>query len=260
VRPHGPTAPLSPEFTAPRLVAVYDALNPYACGTQPDFYLRTARECGARSVVEVGCGTGLITRLFLAEGYDVTGIDPSAAMLEVARARPGAAHARWIHGDVGALVAGAPVLGRVDFAFMAGHVAQFLVSDASWRNALHVLRAALRDGGHLAFESRNPGAREWEAWSASARDPAVDTPEGPVERWIEVGDVRGDVVVYRLHYRFLDDGEELVADAELRFRSVEALRHSLDEAGFVVTQAYGDWDRSPLDARSPEIILVAAAR
>jgi hypothetical protein len=58
---------------------------------------------------------------------------------------------------------------------------------------------------------------------------------GPVERWTEVGDVRGDVVAYHLHHRFLDDGEEFVADAELRFRSVEALRNSLDAAGFVVT-------------------------
>jgi SAM-dependent methyltransferase len=74
--------PLSPEFTAPRLVAVYEALNGYAPGTQPDFYLRTAHECGARSVVEVGCGTGLITRLFLADGFDVTGIDPSGPMLD----------------------------------------------------------------------------------------------------------------------------------------------------------------------------------
>jgi SAM-dependent methyltransferase len=246
--------PLSPEFTDPRLVAVYDALNSYAPGTQPDFYLRTARECGARSVVEVGCGTGLITRLLLAEGYDVTGIDPSAAMLDVARARPGAERARWIHGNVGAL----DVTG-VDFAFMAGHVAQFFVSDESWRAALHVLRGALRPGGHLAFESRNPAARGWETWGD--RTTIVDPVAGPVERWGEVHDVSGDVVSGRMHVRFLRDGDELVVDGpQLRFRSVDELRLTLDEAGFVVVQTYGDWDRSPLDALSPEIVLVAAAR
>ncbi len=65
--------------------------------------------------------------------------------------------------------------------------------------------------------------------------------------------------MFRGRVRFAD-GEEVVADAERRFRSVQELRDSLDAAGFVVTQAYGDWDRSPVDARSPEIILVAAAR
>jgi hypothetical protein len=63
------------------------------------------------------------------------------------------------------------------------------------------------------------------------------------------------------HVRFLRDGDELVVDGpRLRFRSVDELRRTLDEAGFAVTQAYGDWDRRPLDAASPEIILVAAAR
>ncbi len=244
--------PLPAEFTAPRLVAVYDALNPYAPGTQPDFYLRTARECGARSVVEVGCGTGLITRLFLAEGYDVTGIDPSGPMLDVARARPGAERGRWIRGDVGAL----DVTG-LDFAFMAGHVAQFFVSDESWHDALHVLHGALRPRGHLAFESRNPSAPE--SWSGRGHLPSVDTPEGPVERWTDVVALGNDLGVFRGRVRFAD-GEEVVADAERRFRSVQELRDSLDAAGFVVTQAYGDWDRSPVDARSPEVILVAAAR
>ena len=246
--------PLSAEFTDPRLVAVYDALNAYAPGTQPDFYLRTARECGARSVVEVGCGTGLITRLFLAEGYDVTGIDPSGPMLDVARARPGAERARWIEGDVGALDARG-----ADFAFMAGHVAQFFVSDDEWREALNVLHAALRPGGLLAFESRNPAARGWETWGD--RTTVVDRVAGPVERWGEVHDVSGDVVSGRMHVRFLRDGDELVVDGpDLRFRSVDELRRTLDEAGFVVVQTYGDWDRSALDATSPEIVLVAAAR
>lgn len=244
--------PLPPEFTAPRLVAVYEALNGYAPGTQPDFYLRTAHECGARSVVEVGCGTGLITRLFLADGFDVTGIDPSGPMLDVARAHPGAEAVRWIEGDLDAL----DVTG-VDFAFMAGHVAQFFVSDDSWRHALHVLHGALRSGGRLAFESRNPSAPG--SWSESGRVAVVETPEGPVQRCTDIAVVRGDLRMFRLRYRFAD-GEEVVADAELRFRSVEVLRRSLDEAGFDVTQAYGDWDRRPLDERSPEIILVAAKR
>ena len=34
---------LSSEFTDPRLVAVYDALNAYGSGTQPEFYLGLAR-------------------------------------------------------------------------------------------------------------------------------------------------------------------------------------------------------------------------
>ncbi len=51
-----------PEFTDPRLVAVYDALNQYPRKTQPEFYAQLARDVDARLIVDLGCGTGLITR------------------------------------------------------------------------------------------------------------------------------------------------------------------------------------------------------
>ena len=74
---------MSQEFTAPRLVAVYAALNTYASGTQPDFYLQVARECDARSVLEVGCGTGLVLE---EQGNDVSheGCRPSRSSAPVA--------------------------------------------------------------------------------------------------------------------------------------------------------------------------------
>ena len=41
----------------------------------------------AKSLLEVGCGTGHFTRWFAAQGLSVTGLDASAAMLEDARRR-----------------------------------------------------------------------------------------------------------------------------------------------------------------------------
>ena len=43
-----------------------------------------------RSVLDVGCGTGLLAAELLGLGYDVTGVDASPAMLERARRRLGA--------------------------------------------------------------------------------------------------------------------------------------------------------------------------
>lgn len=36
-------------------------------------------------VADIGCGTGVATRLWTARGFDVTGVEPNEAMLEVAR-------------------------------------------------------------------------------------------------------------------------------------------------------------------------------
>lgn len=50
------------------------------------------RECGLAHgalAADVGAGTGKLTRMLLAEGYDVCAVEPNAAMLEALRARLG---------------------------------------------------------------------------------------------------------------------------------------------------------------------------
>jgi SAM-dependent methyltransferase len=240
------------EFDHPRLVAVYDALNSYQPGEQPDFYLALARQIGAQSVVEIGCGTGLISQLFIHNGYDFTGVEPAPAMLSRAKQRPGSHKARWVEGDASALLPG-----RADFAFMAGHVAQFFLTDEAWHAALTSIGAALRPHGCLAFESRNPAARAWQEWSRAERRTTVHPEHGAIETWTEVHDFSDSVLSYTLHYRFISDGEHLAAPTRLRFRSYDEIEASLTAAGFAIESTYGYWDRRPVDTHSMELILVA---
>src|SRR5437588_1631864 len=92
--PAGP--PSIAEFTDPRLVAIYDSLNPYLPDRQPGFYVGLAAELGAVEIVDLGCGTGLITRELARLGYRVTAVDPAPAMLDIARQRPYGDRVRWI--------------------------------------------------------------------------------------------------------------------------------------------------------------------
>jgi SAM-dependent methyltransferase len=235
------------EFSDPRLVEVYETLNPYEPGTQPDFYAGLAAELGAGSIVDIGCGTGLITRALAGQGYRMTGLDPSPLMLDVARSRPGGDKVHWICAPVTEL----PALGA-DLAIMSGHVAQFFLSDESWASALTAVSRALRPGGRLAFETRDPADRAWETWGT--RRTAVDPVRGPIEHWTSTVSVRDEVVAYELHYVFAD-GVHVVAPGALRWRTLDALRTSLARAGFTVDRTYGDWDRRPA---GPELIIVAS--
>ena len=72
-------------------------------------------ELEIRSVLDIGCGTGTFACMLAGRGIEVTAVDPAAAMLEVARAKPGADAVRWVHGDATTL----PAL-QVDAAFMTG--------------------------------------------------------------------------------------------------------------------------------------------
>lgn len=104
-------------FADPRLAALYDPLDPDRGDL--DGYAAIADEFGARSVLDIGCGTGTFACLLAERGLAVTGLDPAAASLELARRKPGAERVQWIHGHGGDL----PPL-QVDLATMTGNVAQ----------------------------------------------------------------------------------------------------------------------------------------
>ncbi len=239
------------EYDDPRLVALYDLLNPYADDTA--FYIDLASDERASSIVDIGCGTGLLACELARRGHQLTGVDPSAAMLDVARRRPGAGRVRWVEGDASRLGDA-----RADLAIMTGHVAQVFLDDADWHETLAVTRAALRPGGLLAFESRNPVVRPWAAWTPESSLRRVDDPvQEPVEVWHSLKDAAAGRVSFETHYRFLPSEEVLVSQGELRFRTQTELVESLATSGFVVEHVFGTWDRQPVGPRSSELIFVA---
>jgi len=240
-----------PEFTDPRQVAIYDAVNSYEPGTQPDFYLGVAEEVSAKTIIDLGCGTGILTLDFARRGYRMIGVDPSPLMLEVAQQKPGADRVQWVQGDAREL--GAP---GADLAIMSGHVAQFILKDAEWLEVLAGLKGALRPGGHLAFESRDPRAREWERWTGRRRT-IPDSPYGRIESWTEVANVESDVVYAVGHRRLVKSNEELASPFAIRFRSEQLLRRSLTSSGFSVESVFGDWDRRPPGPGERELIVIA---
>src|SRR5580698_4750483 len=61
----------------------YDRVRPGYPETLVDFLLAD----GARRVIDVGCGTGIASQLFMNRGCEVLGLEPDPRMAEVARRR-----------------------------------------------------------------------------------------------------------------------------------------------------------------------------
>jgi SAM-dependent methyltransferase len=233
-------------FSDPRLAQVYDPLDPDR--RDLDAYEAIVDELGARSVLDIGCGTGTFACLLARRGIDVTAVDPAQASLDVARAKPGADAVHWLHGDATSL----PVL-RVDAAFMTANVAQVFLTDDEWRATLRATRRALRPGGTLVFETRDPARRAWEEWTPALSHRTVDVPGiGVVESWEDVTDVAGDLVTFTSMTAFRRDGVVLESTSTLRFRSRREIEDSLTEEGFVLTEVRGAPDRP-----SRELVFVA---
>ncbi len=233
--PYGPGPMPDPIFAHPRLAAVYDDLE----DDRPDLdhYEAIVTELGARSVLDVGCGTGVLALRLAATGHEVVGVDPAAASLAVARAKPHADRVRWIDGDATTL----PADLQVDLAVMTGNVAQVFTTDEAWAATLAGVHAALRPGGHLVFETRRPEVRAWEGWDG--RRGRTDQ----LEWWYDLLEVAEPLVTFRWSFRFASDGAVLTSDSTLRFRTRDEVEESLVRAGLMVSDVREAPDRPGLE-------------
>ena len=226
-----------PIFDLPRLAAIYDALDPDR--SDLTVYADLAGRLGARRVLDVGCGTGTLALILSGRGMEVTGVDPAAASLEVARGKPGAQQVRWIHADAMVL----PML-QVDLATMTGNTAQAIVDPKDWDAALVGVRNALRPGGRFAFETRDPADRAWERWNRAASSSTTEIEGvGSVRSWVELIDMSWPLVSFRWTWRFESDLAVLCSDSTLRFRDRDEVEAALEVAGFVVEDVRGAPDR-----------------
>ncbi len=233
-----------------RLVELYDIDNPD--GPDHDFYRSLADETGATSILDLGCGTGMLTVSLARAGRDVIGVDPSAAMLAFAQARPGGDRVDWVQGDSTAIPRA-----DFDYAVMTGNVAQHLGQE-EWHCALGDLRRGMHAGGTLAFETRNPLARAWESWSSPERSTRA-TPHGPLVEWMAADEIAPGTVRVQAFNLFLETGETVVEDFELQFRELDAIRGDLESASFTVGDVYGDWNRTPFQNDASLMVFVATA-
>lgn len=234
------------------LVALYDLDNPDS--EDHAYYRALADEREATSIVDLGCGTGLLTRSLVRPGRTVTGVDPSTTMLEYARQQPGADSVTWIHGDASAI----PPTATVDLAICTGNAIMH-VSPEELPSALRSLAGALRPGGTICFESRNPAYREWERWIPEATYGERGTSVGHLREWLEVTDVDAGRVVFDAHNVF-PDGEDRVYTSVLFFRTTEEFEQELTSAGFTDIDVRGDWHGTPVEDSSRILVFRAQRR
>lgn len=267
-RPSRPSLSLDPggdddavrdgEFRDPQLARFYDV----ACPPGPDteFFIDTVQEHPASRVLDLGCGTGQLTVALADAGHRVTGIEPAAASLELARSRKGSESVRWLLGHVPAAPTDA-----FDTAIMTSHVAQFFADDDSWRAALAHLRRSLVHTGRLVFDSRDPTDRRWERWNPTETRASHQLDDGSeVDQWTETVDViarpDGGTRVEIVHHYEFGDGTQRTSRSSLAFRPESTLRRDLDDADFDVVELYGGWAREPVGHDDGELIVVAMVR
>lgn len=215
-----------------------------------------------RPVLEVGCGTGRIALELARAGHEVDGIDPSSAMLAIARshAEDDAIEVRFIEGRV------------IDLALDEGHYGLAILpadvflycEDAHEQIAtLGALGRALQFNGLLAIDLPGPllsldsstngqpvltfsgeaaDGERFDAWQVHEDDLALQT------RWLRV-----------TYERLAEDGSVRRQQSEHRLRYVYRFEIELllNLAGLALLDVYGDYDLGPLTNESERMIVIA---
>jgi SAM-dependent methyltransferase len=115
-------------------------------------------------VLELGCGSGLLTRHLLDAGHRVIATDASPAMLELARQTAPDAE------DIRQVVLPDEPLPEADAVVSVGHVLSYLDDEAQIERALLAIAGALRRDGVLAIDLSDLRWNDaWKETSASVR-------------------------------------------------------------------------------------------
>jgi len=236
-----------------------------------DFYKHYAEPVisSGGKILEVACGTGRIAIPLAQAGANLTGLDLSAAMLEIARSKSAKLeNVKWVEASMRQFDLGQ----HFDLIISPGHSFQFMLTAAGQLECLETLKRHLAPGGSLIIHIDHqdlawlgevggdksgvfePGAevtladgRRFRAFHSWAYERSTQTatadkfyeelgPAGQLIQRIERG-------LIQLHCVFRTEMEHLLA-----------------RAGFEIMALYGDFERHPLQNDSTEMIWIVTSQ
>ena len=241
---------------------IYDSVYSYVTDDIP-FYVEEAQSSGG-PVLELGCGTGRVAVPIAQTGIDVVGVDSSPAMLEVARLKVDAARLtdrlRLVEADMRDF----SLDERFNLAIIPFRGFLSLLSVEDQMLALDNIRGHLAPGGKLAFNIFVPDLQMLVQEGDVAyhfRD-VVDANTGKrLVVWHQSAyDNHNQIIDARVIFDELDpDGvvdRRLFKDFRLRYSHRWEIQHLLTACGYEVEDLFGDFDRSPFDEASTEMVWV----
>ena len=232
------------DYHDPQIAAIYELANPLA--QDGDFYLSLAGEQSC-DVLDLGCGTGALCCALAERGHRVTGVDPAAAMLAVARSKLYAERVEWVESSGQTY----RTEQRFDLIVMTGHAFQVLLTDTDTMAVLETMHRHLARDGMVAFDARNPRIDWVGEWTARSRMLG-----GQITETLNITDAHDEFISFQTSYRCFN--ETLTTNSKLRFPSREHVEALVTGSGMIVRDVFGDWNTGPFEAeRSLEMIFIA---
>jgi len=206
---------------------------------------------GARTVLDIACGTGYHTVTLHFNGFDVTGSDGSANMVNKAQenaARSGLKNTRLVEAQWTSLSTVFPYE-RFDAIVCLGNAFTHLFDDDERRAALREIYGLLTDGGVAVIDHRNYDTMLDKGFSSKHQSYYLG----------ETVDVRPETVSeesVRLRYSYSDGSVHHLTVCPIRQDHLTAL---CGESGFKLVERYGDF-KFDYEFYEPDFIIQVATK
>lgn len=239
-----------------------------------DLYLAMAARTGG-PVLELAVGSGRLAVPLAEAGYQVTGVDLDAAMLDRARAawdrvtgarrsrRPASGSLELIEADLVTL----DLPDRFGLAFIACNSLWQVGPAHRQRAAMAALARHLRPGGIAVVDIELPDAAELASWDGRlVLDWIRDDAEDPGTTVVRTSSARYDPASSSTQLSVIYDATDasgavrrVTRTDRLHLVTVSQLTDAAESAGLHVETVAGDHQVTPLGPFSPRVVLIAGS-
>jgi SAM-dependent methyltransferase len=215
-------------------------------------------------ILEIGCGTGRVLVPLAAEGHVVTGLDASAAMLALTRAKARANHVEdrvtLLQGDMRDF----EMPGRFGLAFSAINTFMHCHDMEQQLACLRCIRRHLQPGGQLVVDLFHPDLQTLLECDGRllSRGELRDPDTGHIVQHVFARRLELATQTQQLNYLMDEiDASGVVHRAcfslQVRFVYRYEMELLLRLAGFSLETVYGSYELEPFDSGSEKMIFVA---
>lgn len=230
-----------------------------------DMYQNYA-EMSIGRILELGCGSGRVLLPLAQAGYELTGVDTSAAMLQLARQRLQEAHVisrcTLVQQDMTRL----NLEQKYRLAFIALGSFAHITHRSAQKEVLAGVRAHLSTGATFIVDISNGDARYMEELSGQVLHQGTwHQDDGSVlTHFVSPANATDKHLLELTHFYDLHQQGGPVQRTTITtylylFERAE-IELLLEQAGFVIKDVYGDYDFSPYRLESPRMICITEAK